>query len=62
MVNLARWLDVQAEDALRQGNRRFHWRYKRMEELAGERGQDFAQLSLDEKEELWQEAKRLEKG
>ena len=62
MVNLARWLNVQAEDALRQGNRRFHWRYKKMEELAGERGQDFAQLSLDEKEELWQEAKRLEKG
>ncbi len=62
MVNLARWLDVQAEDALRQGNRRFHWRYKKMEELADERGQDFAQLSLDEKEDLWQEAKRLEKG
>ena len=62
MVNLARWLDVQAEDALRQGNRRFHWRYKKMEELADERGQDFARLSLDEKEELWQEAKRLEKG
>ena len=62
MVNLARWLNIQAEDALRQGNRRFHWRYTTMEELASQRGQDFTQLSLDEKEELWQEAKVLEKG
>ena len=62
MVNLARWLNIQAEDALRQGNRRFHWRYTKMEELASQRGQEFTQLSLDEKEELWQEAKVLEKG
>ena len=62
MVNLARWLNIQAEDALRQGNRRFHWRYTKMEELASQRGQEFTQLSLDEKEELWQEAKALEKG
>ena len=60
MVNLARWLNIQAEDALRQANRRFQWRYNKMEELAQQRGLDFAQLPLDDKEALWQEAKRLE--
>jgi tetrapyrrole methylase family protein/MazG family protein len=57
MVNLSRWLNIQAEDALRQANRRFQQRYTTMEELAQERGQDFARLPLDEKEALWQEAK-----
>ena len=59
MVNLCRWMDVQAEDALRQANDRFRRRYLQMEELAEARGLDFAQLSLDRKEELWQEAKTI---
>ena len=62
LVNLARWLDIHAEDALRQANRRFATRYKRMEELAAGRGLDFAALSLAEKESFWQEAKAMEKG
>ncbi|MCE2463376.1 MAG: nucleoside triphosphate pyrophosphohydrolase [Dehalococcoidia bacterium] len=59
IVNLARWLGIHAEDALRQGNARFRSRYTAMENLAVERGLDFPQLPLDEKEEMWQEAKRL---
>ncbi len=60
MVNLCRWLNVQAEDALRQANSRFRGRYMKMEDLAAQRGLDFSQLPLDEKEVLWQEAKALE--
>ena len=60
MVNLSRWLGIRAEDALRQANDRFQARYTTMERLAAERGLDFAQLPLDAKEELWQEAKRVE--
>ena len=60
MVNLSRWLGIRAEDALRQANRRFQTRYVTMERLAAGRGLDFAQLPLAAKEELWQEAKRLE--
>ena len=59
IVNLARWLGIHAEDALRQGNARFQRRYTAMENLAVERDLDFPQLSLDEKEKMWQEAKRL---
>ena len=62
LVNLSRWLNIQAEDALRQANRRFQGRYTTMERLAADRGGDFVQLPLAAKEELWQEAKRLEKG
>ena len=62
MVNLSRWLDIQAEDALRQANRRFQNRFITMEDLASQRGLDFPQLPLAEKEELWQEAKKMEKG
>ena len=62
LVNLSRWLNIQAEDALRQANRRFQDRYTTMERLAAGRGLDFAQLPLAAKEELWQEAKQLEKG
>jgi len=62
MVNLARWLDIHAEDALRQANRRFQGRYSMMEQLASKRGLDFVQIPLAEKEELWQEAKRIERG
>jgi tetrapyrrole methylase family protein/MazG family protein len=62
MVNLSRWLNIHAEDALRQANRRFQDRYIAMEGLAAGRGLDFTQLPLAAKEELWQEAKRLEKG
>lgn len=59
MVNLGRWLGVQAEDALRQANARFRRRCLQMEALAEERGLDFAKLPLDDKESLWQEAKKL---
>ena len=59
LVNLARWQGVHAEDALRQANQRFKRRYMAMEKLATQRGLDFTSLPLDDKEKLWQEAKRM---
>ena len=59
MVNLTRWSGEHAEDVLRKANQRFGKRYLGMEKLAAERGLDFNSLSLNQKEELWQEAKRL---
>jgi tetrapyrrole methylase family protein/MazG family protein len=58
IVNLTRWAGVHAEDVLRQANRRFGKRYLAMEALADLRGLDFPTLPLEQKEELWQEAKR----
>ena len=59
LVNLARWMDMHAEDVLRQANARFRSRYLGMEGLAAERELVFEALTLDQKEELWQEVKRL---
>ena len=57
IVNLARWHGINAEDALRQSNARFRTRYRTMETNATNNGQSFANLPLDEKESLWQQAK-----
>ena len=58
LVNSGRWLGIRMEDSLRGANRRFTRRFVRMEALCAERGVDFAGLTMEEKESLWQEAKR----
>ncbi len=60
LVNVCRWLDLDAEGALRKASARFFDRFTRMESGARERGEQLAALSLDRKEALWQEAKRME--
>ena len=52
VVNLARHLNVDAEEALRHANRKFESRFRRIEKAPG-----FEQMSLEEKEGLWQSAK-----
>ena len=60
VVNACRWLGIEAESALRQTNRKVYLRFTTMERLAREQGIDFEASSLDEKEELWEEAKGVE--
>lgn len=57
VVNLARHLKIDPEVALRAGNAKFDRRFRMMEAIAGDA---FAALPLDEKEMLWQRAKRAE--
>ena len=57
LANLARWLDVDAEDALRRASIRFQDRFAVMESLSRQSGSSFAELSMDEKEALWEQAK-----
>ncbi|MCZ6890927.1 MAG: nucleoside triphosphate pyrophosphohydrolase [Chloroflexi bacterium] len=57
LVNVGRWMGVNAEDALRRANGRFTQRFAEMERLASERSLAFADLPLKQKEALWQEAK-----
>lgn len=55
VVNLARHLKVDPEAALRRANGKFEKRFRAMEL---ESGDSFSALSLEEKEELWQQVKR----
>jgi MazG family protein len=59
-ANLARKLDVDAEAALRAANVKFERRFRGMERLAAQRGENFEGLSLAAQEALWQEVKRAD--
>ncbi|HEX4761737.1 MAG TPA: nucleoside triphosphate pyrophosphohydrolase [Sphingomicrobium sp.] len=52
VVNLARHLNIEPEAALREANRKFEQRFRRIEQEPG-----FADMSLDEMEALWVSAK-----
>jgi uncharacterized protein YabN with tetrapyrrole methylase and pyrophosphatase domain len=56
-VNLARWLRLDPEEALRAANRRWIERYERVEALAESRGLVLTDLSPEAKDELWNEVK-----
>jgi tetrapyrrole methylase family protein/MazG family protein len=58
LVNLARWLDIDAEEALRNANRRFFHRFTCMEGICRSRGLSFRELSFSEQNDLWDEAKK----
>jgi len=57
LANVARWLDMDLEDALRQANQRFYQRFNCMEELCRARGVDLSSLPIEEQDRLWEEAK-----
>jgi tetrapyrrole methylase family protein/MazG family protein len=61
LVNVARWSGFDAEEALRQSNNKFRRRWSFMEGAAWAQGRDIADLTTEELEELWQQAKRHER-
>ncbi len=61
LVNIARFLSLDPESALRKTNRKFKRRFQWMEERLRTSGRAPQQASMDELETLWQEAKQQEK-
>jgi XTP/dITP diphosphohydrolase len=57
MINYARFLNIDPETALEKTNKKFKHRFELMEFYAKENGLDLAQMSLMEKEALWQKMK-----
>ena len=57
VVNWARKLGIDPEAALRRGNRKFEQRFRQIETMGGA---GFSALSLDQKEALWGDAKRID--
>ncbi len=58
LVNFGRRLGLDPESALREANRRFYRRFTCMEARCRQRGLDFSQLSPEQQDSLWAEAKR----
>jgi tetrapyrrole methylase family protein/MazG family protein len=59
VVNLARHYEIDAESSLRETNTRFRKRFTHIEQSARALGKTLNDLSLDEMESYWQEAKKL---
>jgi tetrapyrrole methylase family protein/MazG family protein len=57
LTNIARRQGVDLEVALREANRKFSRRFQCMEDLCRQRGINFGDLSFDEQNRLWEEAK-----
>jgi MazG family protein len=61
LVNIARYLSVDPESALRKTNRKFKRRFQWMEARLHESGRSADEASMEELESLWQQAKTQEK-
>jgi len=59
-VNLARWLEIDPEIALKKANAKFAARFRGMETLAAKGGKALANVPREEMERLWEAAKREE--
>jgi ATP diphosphatase len=59
-ANLARRLNIDPEVALRQANAKFERRFRAMEAMATENGENFSELDLEAQENLWQAVKKTE--
>ncbi len=57
MVNVARYFDLVAEDSLRQTNSKFETRFKYIEKKLKENGKSVKNATLEEMDELWNQAK-----
>jgi len=60
LVNLARFLDVDPESALRKTTQKFRRRFETMENQSREQGRALEEMNIDEMESLWQSSKAVE--
>ncbi len=60
MINAARLYKIRPDNALEQTNLKFMRRFNYIEQRAKEKGHDLKDMTLDEMEALWQEAKANE--
>ena len=60
IVNLCRFMEIQAEETLRQANRKFMWRFKWMEAELERRGTNFEAQDLESLDAIWEAAKKAE--
>ncbi|WP_277017246.1 nucleoside triphosphate pyrophosphohydrolase [Flavobacterium lindanitolerans] len=59
MINYARFLKINPEDALERTNKKFIKRFQYLENKAGELGKQLSEMTLAEMDVFWNEAKKL---
>lgn len=59
MINYARFLNINPENALERTNKKFIGRFQYLEQKAQAQNRSLKEMSLDEMEEIWQQAKKL---
>jgi len=59
LINYARFININPEDALEKTNRKFIKRFQYLETKAKENGQQLQNMSLAEMDVYWNEAKKL---
>jgi uncharacterized protein YabN with tetrapyrrole methylase and pyrophosphatase domain len=59
LVNVARFAHIHPETALTGSTKKFEKRFKHMEKVILENRQNIASVSQEEKEKLWDEAKKI---
>ncbi len=59
MINYARFLDINPEDALEKTNKKFIKRFKYLEQKAAENGKSLSEMTLAEMDVYWNAAKKL---
>jgi tetrapyrrole methylase family protein/MazG family protein len=62
LINVSRFLKVDPDEALRECNKRFETRFSYIGDKLAERGLKYEDVSLDEMESLWIEAKTQERN
>ena len=59
LVNIARWIGIDSEIALRKSNHKFIKRFEIMEKLSNKENKNFRNLNKNEQELLWEKSKKF---
>ncbi|NLX65965.1 MAG: nucleoside triphosphate pyrophosphohydrolase [Bacteroidales bacterium] len=62
IINAARLYKINPDNALERTNRKFIYRFNYMEKKVKEQGRALKDMTLEEMEEIWQEAKKTQPG
>jgi len=58
LVNVGRYFDINAEDALRQTNKKFEQRFRYIESELAKEGKKLSDSTLEEMDNIWEESKK----
>ncbi|WP_114752370.1 nucleoside triphosphate pyrophosphohydrolase [Pleomorphovibrio marinus] len=62
LINYARFIEVNPEEALERTNRKFIRRFQYLESSSRQAGKVLSEMSLSDMDKYWEEAKKLESG